>query len=268
MQEKIINPSWSISCPGYFKLGRKIIHCWKKSGHGELNLVGAIENSCNVYFYQLGLKIGLNVWEKYSKLFRFGKTTGIDIVGEKAGLVPSVAYYNKVYGKNGWTRGNLANLAIGQGELLVTPLQMAQFAMIIANEGTFYRPHVRKYFVDKLTNQKEYYTPEKIVIRGLKPEIYRFVKEGMYKVVHEGTGRAANIPFVDVAGKTGTSQNPHGKDHAWFIGFAPYDHPEIAFSVIVENGGSGGAVAAPIARKILVQYFRKYHPEIVLRRHD
>lgn len=268
LQEKIITTDWKRNCPGYFRLGRKIIKCWKKDGHGELDLLGAIENSCNVYFYQLGLKIGLDVWEKYSKLFRFGQLTGIDIYGEKRGLVPSNAYFNKIYGKNGWTKGNLANLAIGQGELLVTPLQMAQFAMIIANKGFFYRPHVRKYFYDKLERRKIFYPVKKYKIQGVDTEVYDFVREGMFKVVHEGTGRAANIKGFNVAGKTGTAQNPHGKSHAWFIGFAPYENPKLAFSVVVENGGSGGAVAAPIIRKLLRKYIRKYQPEVTSTYYD
>jgi len=255
LQEKIITPRWRAFCPGYFKLGRRTIHCWNKSGHGNIDLLQAIKGSCNVYFYQLGLKIGLNVWSRYSTLLGFGRPTGIDLPDEKGGLVPSEAYYNRIFGKNGWTRGNLANLAIGQGELLVTPVQMAQFAMIMANKGVYHPPHL----VDHIYN----YSAKKMVkfpvrtryIEGISNDVYDVVREGMHQVVNGGTGWRAKVRNIDMAGKTGTAQNPHGEDHAWFIGFAPYDLPEVAIAVIVENGGSGGGIAAPIARRFLEMYF-------------
>lgn len=260
LNEKIISPEWSVYCPGYFQLGRRTIRCWKKDGHGNVNLSEAIKQSCNVYFYQLGLKIGLETWNRYSQIFRFGSRTGIDIWGEKGGLIPSREYYEKVYGKNGWTKGNLANLAIGQGELLVTPLQMAQMAMIIANEGKYYRPHILLYAYDKVNNQKEYFpVEEKHISQNISSSIYAFIRQSMEKVVSEGTGRAASIPGFTVAGKTGTAQNPGGADHAWFFGFAPVENPRVAFCVLVENGGGGGAVAAPIAREMLELFKRKYY---------
>jgi penicillin-binding protein 2 len=257
LQEKIITPQWKAFCPGYFRLGRRVIRCWNPSGHGWLDLYGAIKNSCNVYFYQLGLKIGLPIWSKYSKMLGFGAKTGIDLPNEKAGLVPTVAYFDRIYGKNGWTRGNLANLAIGQGELLVTPLQLAQFAMILANKGLYHPPHL----VDHLYN----YQTQKIVkfpvkskyVKGISSAYFDVVREGMHRVVNGGTGWLGKVPGIDMAGKTGTAQNPHGEPHAWFMAFAPYEHPEVAIAVVVENAGSGGGHAAPIARKFLEMYF--YH---------
>lgn len=255
LNEGIITPQWSIYCPGYYRIGQRVVKCWKSDGHGEMNLLAAIRNSCNVYFYQLGLKIGINHWSHYSTLFRFGKKTGIELSTEKAGLVPSEAYYNRVYGKNRWTKGMLANIAIGQGELLVTPLQMAQFAMILANSGTFYTPHLRKKLVSKSPSIKAdsvSYPPQKI--EGIKPEVFEFIREGMRQVVAGGTGWRSAVWGISGGGKTGTAQNPHGDSHAWYIGFAPFESPEVAIAIIFENGGSGGGVAAPVAG----EYFRRY----------
>lgn len=255
LQEGIITPQWTAFCPGWFKLGRKTIHCWNAAGHGRVNLKQAIKGSCNVFFYQLGLKIGLNIWEKYSRMFGFGSRTGIDIPNENKGLVPSTGYFNKRFGVNGWTRGNLANLAIGQGELLTTPLQIAQFAMILANKGVYHKPHLVDHIYQYSTKKDiDFPAPTKYV-NGVSDSIYHFVREGMHEVVNGGTGWRAKVPGIDMAGKTGSAQNPHGETHAWFMGFAPYDIPEVAISVIVENGGGGGAVAAPIARKFLEMYF-------------
>ncbi|MCD6375060.1 MAG: penicillin-binding protein 2 [Caldisericaceae bacterium] len=257
LQEGIITPSWQAYCPGYFRLGRKIIRCWNPNGHGTLDLYGAIKNSCNVYFYQLGLKIGLETWSKYSKLLGFGQRTNIDLPNENAGLVPTVEYFNKIYGVNGWTKGNLANLAIGQGELLTTPLQIAQFAMILANRGIYHRPHLVDHLYNYQTHKTISFPTHSKVVSQVSGEVFDIVREGMHQVVNGGTGWLGKVPGIDMAGKTGTAQNPHGDPHAWFMAFAPYSHPEVAIAVIVENGGSGGGVAAPIARKFLEMYF--YH---------
>ncbi len=255
LQEGIITPRWKAYCPGYFRLGRKTIHCWNESGHGEIDLLQAIKGSCNVYFYQLGLKIGLETWSKYSKQFFFGQPTGIDLPNESSGLVPTVEYFNRVYGEGGWTKGNLANLAIGQGELLTTALQMAQFAMIMANKGVVHSPHLAAYLYDK-TIEKEIHFPVKTnYVQGISSDVYDIIRKGMRMVVDGGTGWRAAVPRIEVAGKTGTSQNPHGDPHAWFIGFAPYENPVIAIAVIIENGGGGGAFAAPLAELFMEKYF-------------
>jgi penicillin-binding protein 2 len=255
LQEGIITPKWTAYCPGYFKLGRKTIHCWNAKGHGKIKLREAIIRSCNVFFYQLGLKIGIETWAKYSRLFLFGDPTGIDLPNESRGLVPTYDYYIKKYGPNGWTRGNLANLAIGQGELLTTPLQMAQLAVFIANRGVVYRPHIAHYLYDKNNNERLFFPTETNYIQGISDDVYEFIREAMRQVVAKGTGWLGSVPGIEVAGKTGTSQNPHGEDHAWFISFAPYEDPVIAMAVIVENGGGGGAIAAPIARKCMEKFF-------------
>lgn len=255
LNEGIISPSWSVHCPGYYRIGRKVVRCWRADGHGTLNLHDAIKNSCNVYFYRLGLEIGLDVWNEYSRLFSFGQKTGIELASEKEGLVPSESYYKKVYGPRSITPGLLANLAIGQGELLVTPLQMGQLAMILANKGVYHQPHLISKLKDKISGAEE--TPRVNTKKTEKVDsrVFEVINRAMAAVVEEGTGGRARIIGLKVAGKTGTAQNPHGDSHSWFICFAPVDDPEIAVSVIVENGGSGGAVAAPIAGNFLRRYF-------------
>ncbi len=255
LEENIVTPEWEVFCPGYFKLGRRTIKCWNAAGHGTVDMYGAIKGSCNVYFYQLGLKIGIDIWSKYSQLFAFGRPTGIDLPNESKGLVPTKAYFNKRFGENGWTRGNLANLAIGQGELLVTPLQLAQFAMIIANKGVYYKPHLLNYMTNYSSNSKTYFPTNAQYVTGLSDANYDVVREAMRQVVAGGTGWGGKVPGIEMAGKTGSAQNPHGDSHAWFMTFAPFSLPEVAMAVIVENGGGGGAVAAPIARKFLEKYF-------------
>jgi penicillin-binding protein 2 len=269
LNENIITPAWKINCPGFYRLGRKTIKCWKPKGHGTLNLEEAIKNSCNVYFYRLGLLIGLDVWNKYSKLFYFGQKTGVELTNENPGLVPSLEYYDKIYGKGGWTKGMLANLAVGQGELLVTPLQLAQFASILANKGVLHQPHIGLYFVNPVTEKKVQISGRSSKISEIQDSVLDIILEGMRKVVAGGTGWRAGVYGITGAGKTGTAQNPHGEDHAWYIGFAPYEEPEIVVCVLVENGGSGGGVAAPIAGAYLKRYFHfqgKYDYEAEKRR--
>lgn len=255
LNEHIITPHWRVNCPGYYRIGRRVVHCWNAKGHGTLDLVGAIKNSCNVYFYKLGLEIGMDVWTKYSNLFGFGSRTKVELSSEKEGLVPSKSYYKKVYGEKNITAGLLANLAIGQGELLVTPLQMAQFAMMLANEGKYFRPHLIYKLKDKIKKSEE---SPKIVeknVESVDSTVFAIIKTAMGQVVAEGTGARARIIGIKLAGKTGTAQNPHGDSHSWFICFAPYENPEIALAVIAENAGAGSAVAAPIAGNYLREYF-------------
>jgi penicillin-binding protein 2 len=209
--------------------------------------------------------IGLDIWNKYSELFYFGKKTGIELTNENPGLVPSIAYYDRVYGKGRWTKGMLANLAIGQGEVLVTPLQMVQFTSILANRGKWYQPHLVLKLEDPITKKQENLSHKVDQIEAIKPTVFNVILEGMREVIDGGTGGRARLFGIESAGKTGTAQNPHGDDHAWYIGFAPFENPEIAICVIVENGGSGGGISAPIAGAYLKKYFfyqNKYDYEI------
>ncbi|MFH0734467.1 MAG: penicillin-binding protein 2 [bacterium] len=255
LQEGIITPDYHINCPGGFQFGNRFFKC--HGAHGNVNIQQSIEKSCNTFYYQLILKIGIDKWAEYAHKFGFGLKTGIDIGEELPGLVPDRGYYDKAFGKNKWGNGFLVSLGIGQGELSTSIIQLAQYTAMLANYGVTYEPHFVKGFVD---NKSQKFVPfEKKEIKvDIKREYFDIVREGMYLVVN-GAGTATHIKqngFV-IAGKTGTSQNPHGSDHALFIGFAPYDNPKIAVAVIVHNVGFGGTHAAPIARDVMIAYLEK-----------
>ncbi len=254
-----IDPEEKIFCPGWFRLGRRTFDCWLPGGHGWVNLVEAIEQSCNVYFYNIGLRVELNTWARFARAFGFGSPTGIDLAGENAGQVPDVAYLDTRYGKGRWTDGMRLNLAVGQGDLLVTPLQMAQFAMALANNGIIYKPRLLLKVMDPVTGDARASTVDSTRVTGVSAETYALLKQGMFEVVNgeHGTAKVVRSVGVPAAGKTGTAQNPHGAPHAWFIGFAPVSAPEIAIAVLVENGGGGGAVAAPIAAAAFRYWFTR-----------
>jgi penicillin-binding protein 2 len=253
LDKGVINENWRINCTGSFKFGNKVfkdLHV-----HGSTNVVEAIQRSCNVFFYQLMLKTGLETWIYYGREFGFGSPTGIDIMEENSGLLPSVEYYDHRYGKNRWTQGYLVSLGIGQGEVGVSPLQLAGYAMALANEGKYYKPRVVSSIKDKKNGTVQKLTSEMRELK-LSKSTWQLIREGLYRAVNVpgGTGAAAKVPGITVAGKTGTAQNPHGKDHAWFIGFAPYENPKIAICVLVENSGYGGVFAAPIAGQCIEKY--------------
>jgi penicillin-binding protein 2 len=250
----VITTQTTIYCGGGFTFGR-FFKCHGGS-HGSLNVIHAIEKSCNTFFYNLIYKIGLDRWAEYANRLGFGVKSGIDIGEEVAGLIPDSKYYEKIYGPN-WPRSIMASLGIGQGEVSVTPLQLAQYVALIANEGKSYVPHVVKGYIDDQTGEM---IPFKFkeMNTGIKEEVFKIVKQGMYLVVQgAGTATRIRVKEFNIAGKTGTAQNPHGKDHAVFVGFAPFDNPQIAIAVIVENVGFGGTHAAPIAKKMFEAYLLK-----------
>ena len=253
VEENVITPEKKIFCSGVFRLGRGRFRCHGGQGHGLVNLERSIIESCNVYYYNLIFDLGFEKWTEYGRMFGFGKTTGIDLPGERSSPLPSVAYYNKRYGKGKWTRGYLVSLAIGQGELNTTPLQLAAFTATIANKGTWHQPHlVRGYQpVDSDKIIPLDFTKNKLPI---SEKTFETVRQAMFGVVERGTGRFAAVKDVKVAGKTGTAQNPHGEDHAWFVAFAPLEKPSIALAVLVENAGYGGSISAPIAGKLINYY--------------
>jgi penicillin-binding protein 2 len=244
------------ACRGQKMFGNRAFKCWKPAGHGKLDLQDAIIQSCDIYFYQLGLACGMELWERFMPDCRFGKLTGIDIPGEKAGNSPTIEFFNQRYGVGGWTKYLINNLAIGQGEILVTPLQMAVFFAALANGGIIYKPHVVKRIIDSERDAIEH-RPEIMGHLPLSENHRQIIVEALLGVTADphGTASFIRIPGVSIAGKTGTAQNPHGEDHAWFICFAPAEDPEIAVAVVVENSGHGSSVAAPLAKKILEFYF-------------
>jgi len=231
-------------CTGGFYFGGRRFRCWDASGHGSVNLVEALTHSCDVYFYQLGLELGLDRMMTIAHDLGLGQRTGIDLPAEAKGLVPDDDYYAKRYGTQHWPRGLLLNLGIGQGELLATPLQLATMTSIVANGGHPVRPHVVKSI-----EGYQGFRIERPLEPGLKtdPGNWQTVHTAMEDVVETGTAQAVKIPGIPVAGKTGTAQNPHGRDHAVFVCYAPADRPTIALAIVAENSGHGGSVCAPIA---------------------
>ncbi len=253
LQEGVINPTWGVNCSGVFQYGNKAFK--DHIPHNYTGMIESIQRSCNVYYYQLMLKTGFGKWTEYGTAFGFGSATGIDILEENSGLLPSEEYYDRVYGKGRWTQGYLVSLSIGQGEVGVTPLQMACYVATLGNKGKFHTPHVVRKIRDK-SSGRIINTPIETRVISLSDNVWYLIREGMKRAVNSagGTALTARVPGIDVAGKTGTAQNPHGNDHAWFIGFAPFDHPKIAICVLVENAGFGGVAAAPIAGLCIEQY--------------
>ena len=256
LDEHKCSPEYVVVCRGGVTFGTKTFACGHGGGHGALNMVDALKFSCNSYFYNLGLMVGVDAWAEAAAQFGFGARTGIDLPNEEAGILPDRRYLDHTFGVKGWTNGMMLNLAIGQGDLLVTPVQMAQYAMIIANGGWCYHPHLVQKLYDPILQQMFKQRIAKREVQGVLPLSFDVMHEGMYRVVNEGgTAPAARLNEVKVCGKTGTAQNPHGEPHAWFIGYAPAQNPQVAISVILENTGGGGAYSAPLAGMMFKRYF-------------
>ncbi len=257
LNEGVITENTLINCPGGLQFGNRFFKCLHV--HGKINVVTAIKKSCNTFFYNVILRLGLEKWSDYAKMFGFGSKTGIDITEEISGIVPDSAYYDRVYGKNKWTRGFLVSLGIGQGELSATPLQLAKYAALLANKGKSVEPHVVRGYIDKNTGELINLPYKKIDLSVIKDKNFELIQSGMYKVVNEDGGTAGNIrmPDLPISGKTGTAQNPFGEDHALFVCYAPSDNPKIAVAVVVENAGYGSTYAAPIAKEVIKAYLKK-----------
>jgi penicillin-binding protein 2 len=261
LQEGTLTPTDRVHCTGEFQLGNWTFKDWKKEGHGTVDLLNAMRQSCNVFFYQAGLKVGGAAITKYARAFGLAAATGIELGTEKLGLLPEPRP-----GRKGrppvWQAGEVVNMSIGQGTVLVTPVQVARLIATVANGGVLWKPRV----VQRVER------PEKGVVWSdagqvnghveLAPAVWAFLRASLWAVVNDGgTGAAARLPGFDVAGKTGTAQlvanskAERGQDHAWFAAFAPVRDPEVVVVVLVERGGKGGQVAAPIARKILNAIF-------------
>ncbi|MCI0330402.1 MAG: penicillin-binding protein 2 [candidate division Zixibacteria bacterium] len=249
-----------VGCGGGYQFGNRFFRCWKPEGHGSLNLIGAIEQSCDVYFYQLGQKLGLDKWSAYARKCNFGKRTGIDLPDEARGLAPAPEWYDRRFGKGKWSPGVMLNLAIGQGEILITPLQLANFYAALGNGGVLWKPHLLKRVQDP--DRAAEYRPEIVERLPFSQETLEILKKSMVQVVQgeRGTAHRAQLEGITVAGKTGTAENPHGKPHSWFACFAPAENPKIAIAVLVENAGHGSDIAAPIAQQMLQVYLLKRKP--------
>ncbi|MGD8394543.1 MAG: penicillin-binding protein 2, partial [Candidatus Eiseniibacteriota bacterium] len=236
---------FSVDCEGGWQFGNRWFRCHHV--HGLVAFEMAMILSCDTYFYQAGVRTGLDAIADAAIALGFGKRCGIELP-ESKGFVPSVGWYNDRYGKHGWTRGVVLNLAIGQGEILATPLQLASMMATLANRGRPVRPHLVR-SVGGVRRPVE--APSRTVDADASTmsSILRAL-EGV--IAHpRGTGHRARVEGIRIAGKTGTAQNPHGEDHALFAGFAPCDAPRIAFAVVVENAGHGGEMAAPVAAAVV-----------------
>ncbi|MBI3551971.1 MAG: penicillin-binding protein 2 [Elusimicrobia bacterium] len=255
LNENRINPEDTVFCPGYFELGKNIFLCWNHKGHKRVNWWTGLAQSCDVFFYRTGLKIGGSLIEKYARTFGLGQKTNIFLNGERSGHL--FGPQTRQDAGRGWYDGDSVNLAIGQGELLVTPIQMAVMAAAIANRGSLWRPYYVEH-IDLPEGRQEFGKPEKLGSVVLKDYVWKELQDGMALVVSSGTGVPAQIRGLDVRGKTGTAQNSGGDDHAWFVSYAerPGEQPAVAVAVLVENGGHGASVAAPIARSMIMAAYR------------
>jgi penicillin-binding protein 2 len=257
LQEGIINPGTTFGHS--FTVGSHSVHCHP---HPAVALEGAIQYSCNPYFCNTfrafvdnkkfaNSEVGYRTWREYQMSFGIGTKIGVDMPHELKGLLPSTQYYDKIYGRHRWKASTIYSLGIGQGELGITPMQMANIVCIIANKGYFYTPHIIKQIANKRNNTRNldqrHYTK-------IDSSNFNIVHDGMQKVVEAGTARIAKFREQIVCGKTGTAQNPHGKDHSLFVGFAPRENPRIAIAVMVENAGFGATWAAPIASLMMEKF--------------
>ena len=262
MQEGIITDKSTIFCNGGYTLGGRTWKC-HGAGCGAISVRNALRSSCNTFFCELGVRLGIDRFEKYGSMFNFGTKTQIDLPYEARGILPTREWYNKRFPDLKRFGGRMANLGIGQGELLCTPLQMAAYTATIANGGIYYQPHFVKSVKNTATGKIDniHWDSKKLPIN---PYYFDVVKDGMWAVVNAGgTGGGVALSGLNVCGKTGTAQNSQGADHSWFVCFAPKNNPQIAMCVFVENAGFGSAVAAPIARRILQKFFGR-EPEMVV----
>ena len=275
--EGVIKPDTSIFCPGHFELGRGRYRCWKKSGHGFMNLHDALVQSCDVYFYTIGHRLGIDTIAKYAKRFGLGRSTRLGLSREKKGLVPTTQWklLNK---KEPWLLGETISASIGQGFNLVTPIQQVIMMAAVANRGILLKPYLVKRIEGPEGQLRQEFFPEIIGQIGVDPDHLEQVRMALRDVVNgaRGTGKKSRLKNIIVSGKTGTAQVVRMKsdeelekgeaipvkyrDHAWFVAFAPYEKPVLAVAIIVEHGGHGGATAGPIAGKIFKKYFKLYPP--------
>jgi penicillin-binding protein 2 len=264
LQQDVISPSTTYFCPGYYTAGNRRIKCNNGEAHGLVDLSSAVAKSCNGYFMMVFQKLvdrygTKKAEETYTKWradvakFGLGARLDLDMPGESRGNIPTALHYDNVYKHGGWRSSTIISLAIGQGELLATPLQMANLECIIANHGYFYKPHLIKAIGTENVIKKEYVERNYV---GIDSVNFEPVINGMQAVVETGTAIRSKIPGIIMCGKTGTAQNPHGDSHSIFVAFAPRDHPKIAIAVVVENSGEGAHWAAPIASFIVEKYLR------------
>jgi penicillin-binding protein 2 len=245
LEQRVCSQETRFFCGGRFTLGRWSLRCWKPEGHGPLNFTQGFGQSCNVMFASLGRRVGPEALAEMARRFGLGDRTGLDVPDESRGLVPSERW-KRTRRHAPWYPGDTCQMAVGQGDLLVTPLQVAREVAVVANGGWLVQPHLLLSIEGQDARPPG---PKRSV--GLRADTLAALTAGMEAVVAEGgTARSIASPDYPIAGKTGTAEAPGGTPHAWFVGYAPADDPKVVVAVLVEHGGHGGATAAPIARRV------------------
>jgi len=278
LEEGVIDANTSFFCPGFLKFGNRSYRCWKKWGHGDVDILKALSESCDVYFYKVGQELGVDRLAWYARAFGLGERTGIDLDHEGGGLVPTAQWKKKRVGVS-WQKGETLSVVIGQGFNLTTPLQMAMVAATVGNGGIRYRPKIVKTIRTAGGEVVFESTPEVVGRLPVSEKTLQLVREGLFKVVNDrhGTAWRSRLDGIVMCGKTGTAQvvgrrdddadgDGEGdpiKDHAWFVAYAPGEDPRIAVAVIVEHGEHGSSAAAPVAAEMIRFYLSGGQPKDV-----
>lgn len=276
LESKTMTPANTVFCNGGYQFGKRVYHDWKATGHGAVDLHKALVHSCDVYFYTVGQRMGIDTMAEYAKDFGLGHETGIELPSERVGIMPSTEWKLKAK-KEPWLPGETISAAIGQGYVTVTPLQMASMIGTVANDGVNFRPRLVQGIMDRTTGHLQEFPAVARSKVNAKPDTFRIVKAALADVVREGTATRAKSSIVSIAGKTGTAQTtalgkekkPEAeipkkfRDHAWFVAFAPVDSPKIAVAVLAEHMGHGGSAAAPLAKEVIETYMKLEPPTVV-----
>ncbi len=279
LKNPLFNKSSTYHCSGQYNFSKHIFRCWKSSGHGSINLIAAMENSCNVYFYQVGVNTGIDIIAQTAKSLGLGSLTGIDLSDEKSGLIPDREWKQNKYNEEWWP-GETISVSIGQGGVIVTPVQLAQLMAIVANRGTLYKPRLVNGYTGQSARDSEHFEP-KLQTKITDFQNWDTVQEALHRVVFGsmGTARRVRIPEMSFAGKTGTAQvisqqaqNQLGflteasmpqrfRSHNWFVGFGPVENPEVVVVVLIENGGAVGSTEKfTVAKKTIQKWYALTHP--------
>jgi len=276
LETKEVTPEEQIECTGGMYFGRRIYRDWKRGGHGLMDLHSAIVQSCDVYFYEVGRRIGIDRLAEVANEYGLGQPTGIELASEKSGVIPSSDWKTRIKGEP-WYPGETLSASIGQGYVTVTPIQLANLIGTVAMSGIRYQPHLIKAIRDRATQRLFEFPPVEVGKVEMSKRTFSVIQKALAGVVSEphGTGAAAQSKIVSIGGKTGTAQVVETRpgiptkslpkelqDHAWFIAYAPVENPQIAVAVLVEHGGHGGETAAPPARKVIEEYLKNDRPEI------
>ena len=267
LESKTMTPYSTVFCTGGYQFGKRVYHDWKASGHGSVDLRKALIQSCDVYFYTVGQRMGIDTMASFAHQFGLGEETGVELPSERIGTVPSTAWKQKVK-HEAWLPGETISAAIGQGYVTVTPLQMASLIGTVANDGVSYRPRLVQAIMDRATEQRQELPAVPKSKLDVKPDTLKLIREALAGVVTEGTATRAKSSIVTIAGKTGTAQTAalrtgpekdipkKFRDHAWFVAFAPVENPTIAVAVLAEHMGHGGSAAAPLAKEVIETYVK------------